>query len=242
VFIAAADEVVSFKELAEAASRSAGGDGRAAVWPLDEARGALGLLADLMSVNMVVSGAKARRILGRAPPRRPATGRVSTRYRSGHAGRVTIKGCVHGMVPPARTAYASLADVRSERRPPHGPFLHESSQWAYHAALLTRLLPHSDLLKESLARLTRSAPSLRARGPRQARTATQREPSRSRQGQPCNATRKKRSRLDATRGARCRVREKSFWERGRLLPVPRGRTAGRRSERRGGAAPFMPFC
>lgn len=67
VFIAAADEVVSFKEVAEATSRAAGGDGRAAAWPLDEARGALGLLADLMTVNVVVSGAKARRTLGWAP-------------------------------------------------------------------------------------------------------------------------------------------------------------------------------
>ncbi len=64
VFIAAADEVVSFKELAEAVSHATGGDGRVASWPLDEARGAIGLLADLMTVNTVVSGAKARRVLG----------------------------------------------------------------------------------------------------------------------------------------------------------------------------------
>ncbi len=67
VFIAAADEVVSFRELAEATSRAAGGDGPVASWPLEEARGALGLLADLMTVNAVVSGAKARRTLGWAP-------------------------------------------------------------------------------------------------------------------------------------------------------------------------------
>ena len=64
VYIAASDEVVSFKELAEAAGRAAGERGHATSWPLDEARAALGLMADLMSVNAVVSGQKARRDLG----------------------------------------------------------------------------------------------------------------------------------------------------------------------------------
>ena len=71
LFIAASDEVVSFKELAEAVRHSHGSRGTSASVPVEEARKAVGLLADLMIMNVVVSGAKARRTLGWAPQGTP---------------------------------------------------------------------------------------------------------------------------------------------------------------------------
>ncbi len=67
VFIGAADEIVTQKAVAEAASRAAGAGGKTVLWPLEEARKAIGFLADIQAMNSVVSNAKARRVLGWNP-------------------------------------------------------------------------------------------------------------------------------------------------------------------------------
>ena len=64
VFIAASDEVVQFRDLA---IRTAGDASKTAPMPRDEAQKMLGLLADLMTMNAMWSGAKARQVLGWQP-------------------------------------------------------------------------------------------------------------------------------------------------------------------------------
>ena len=55
------------KELAEAASRAGGAGGKTSSWPYEEAKKALGFLADIQALTSVVSGAKARKVLGWQP-------------------------------------------------------------------------------------------------------------------------------------------------------------------------------
>lgn len=63
VFIGASDEIVTQKAVAEAASRAAGAGGKTVSWTLEEARKAIGFLADIQAMNGVVSSAKARHML-----------------------------------------------------------------------------------------------------------------------------------------------------------------------------------
>lgn len=57
------------KELAAAASRGAGRDGRIASWPLDQARAALGSYADALVLDQQASGRRAQELLGWQPHR-----------------------------------------------------------------------------------------------------------------------------------------------------------------------------
>lgn len=63
VFLGASDEIVTQKAVAEAASRAAGAGGKTVSWSLEEARKAIGFLADIQAMNSVVSSTKARRVL-----------------------------------------------------------------------------------------------------------------------------------------------------------------------------------
>ena len=63
VFIGASDEIVTQKAVAEAASRAAGAGGKTVSWTLEEARKAIGFLADIQAMNSVVSSAKAQHML-----------------------------------------------------------------------------------------------------------------------------------------------------------------------------------
>lgn len=67
VFIGAGEEVVTQKQVAEAVSRVAGADGNVVSWPYEEALKTMGFFAYIQAFNSVVSGAKARRILGWRP-------------------------------------------------------------------------------------------------------------------------------------------------------------------------------
>ena len=66
LLIAAAGPAARVSEIAERASRAAGGSG-ATAWPLDEARDALGPLADALALDEQASGERARRLLGWTP-------------------------------------------------------------------------------------------------------------------------------------------------------------------------------
>jgi nucleoside-diphosphate-sugar epimerase len=63
VFIGAEEEIVTQKQVAEAASRAGGADGKIVSWPYQEAMKIIGFFAYIQSLNSVVSGAKARRVL-----------------------------------------------------------------------------------------------------------------------------------------------------------------------------------
>jgi nucleoside-diphosphate-sugar epimerase len=58
---------VRVKEVAEAASFAGDGAGRIEAWPLEQARGALGALADALVLDQQVSAEKARKLLGWMP-------------------------------------------------------------------------------------------------------------------------------------------------------------------------------
>jgi nucleoside-diphosphate-sugar epimerase len=60
---------VSIRDIATAASRGAGADGRVLAWPLDEARKALGEYADALALDQQASGERARKTLGWRPHR-----------------------------------------------------------------------------------------------------------------------------------------------------------------------------
>lgn len=63
----ATEPSIRFKEIAEAAGRAAGIDGHAETWPIDAARQVLGPLADALVLDIHMSGAKARHMLGWTP-------------------------------------------------------------------------------------------------------------------------------------------------------------------------------
>lgn len=63
----AAEPAVRFKEIAEAAGRAAGIDGHAESWSVDEARQVLGPRFDAFVLDLRMSGAKARHLLGWVP-------------------------------------------------------------------------------------------------------------------------------------------------------------------------------
>ena len=67
VFIGAAEEIVTQKQVAVAASQAGGAGGKVDSWPYDEAVKVIGFFAYIQSLNSVVSGAKARRVLGWNP-------------------------------------------------------------------------------------------------------------------------------------------------------------------------------
>jgi nucleoside-diphosphate-sugar epimerase len=67
VFIGAEEEIVTQKQVAEAAGRVAGIDVKVVSWPYEEAMKTIGFFAYIQALNSVVSGAKARRVLGWQP-------------------------------------------------------------------------------------------------------------------------------------------------------------------------------
>ncbi|KAF3888159.1 MULTISPECIES: SDR family oxidoreductase [Nostocales] len=67
LFIAADDQVMTLREIAEAASYAAGIPGQIQSWVLEEARNAMGTFADALALDQWVSGAKARNLLGWKP-------------------------------------------------------------------------------------------------------------------------------------------------------------------------------
>lgn len=67
LFIAADRQVITLREIAEAASQAANIPGRLQAWPLDEARLAMGSFADALALDQQVSGEKARTTLGWQP-------------------------------------------------------------------------------------------------------------------------------------------------------------------------------
>ncbi len=67
MYLGATDETMRLRALAEEAARLGGDSVRAEAWPLDEARAAMGPLADALALDQHVSGAKAMRELGWAP-------------------------------------------------------------------------------------------------------------------------------------------------------------------------------
>jgi len=64
-----AADATSFRvrEIAEAASRGAGRDGRTEAWPLEDARRTLGAYADALVLDQLISSDKARTTLGWRP-------------------------------------------------------------------------------------------------------------------------------------------------------------------------------
>jgi hypothetical protein len=56
-------------ELARAADRAAGREGNFELWPLNDARKELGVLADALALDQDISGERARRTLGWTPTR-----------------------------------------------------------------------------------------------------------------------------------------------------------------------------
>ncbi len=67
VFIGAEEEIVTQKQVAEAASRVVGTDVKLVSWPYEEAMKTIGFFAYILALDSVVSGAKARRVLGWQP-------------------------------------------------------------------------------------------------------------------------------------------------------------------------------
>jgi nucleoside-diphosphate-sugar epimerase len=57
------------RDVATAASRGAGANGRTAAWPLEEARAKLGLYADALALDQQASGKRAQELLGWRPYR-----------------------------------------------------------------------------------------------------------------------------------------------------------------------------
>ena len=54
-------------DIAEAASRGAGADGRVKLWPVDEARKAFGPFADALAADTHIKTDRARKLLGWQP-------------------------------------------------------------------------------------------------------------------------------------------------------------------------------
>lgn len=67
VFIGAEEEVVTQKQVAEAVSRASGVDAKLVSLSYDDAMKTMGFLAYIQALNSVVSGAKARHVLGWQP-------------------------------------------------------------------------------------------------------------------------------------------------------------------------------
>jgi nucleoside-diphosphate-sugar epimerase len=69
LYHAASPHAPAMREIAAAASRAAGGDGRTRALDRDEARARLGFLAGMLALNLRVSAARARDELGWRPHR-----------------------------------------------------------------------------------------------------------------------------------------------------------------------------
>ena len=69
VYLGTEGPSIRYRMVAEAACRAAGARGHVAVWPLEQARKALGPLADAVVLDQQFSSAKAKRELGWAPAR-----------------------------------------------------------------------------------------------------------------------------------------------------------------------------
>jgi nucleoside-diphosphate-sugar epimerase len=67
LLLAASGPAVRVQEIAEAAGRTAGAGNRAQAWPVEEARGVIGPVADALVLDQQVSGEKARKLLGWMP-------------------------------------------------------------------------------------------------------------------------------------------------------------------------------
>ncbi|MDW8354455.1 MAG: NAD-dependent epimerase/dehydratase family protein [Bryobacterales bacterium] len=71
IFLAAEGPAYKVREVAEAASRAGGADGRVEAWPLEEARRVLGPVADGLVLDQKLGSTKALRLLGWMPKGRP---------------------------------------------------------------------------------------------------------------------------------------------------------------------------
>ncbi len=67
LLLAVAGLAVAVRDIAEAASRAAGAGGRVRAWPLDEARAAMGPMADALALDQHATAARASRLLGWTP-------------------------------------------------------------------------------------------------------------------------------------------------------------------------------
>ena len=67
LFIAADNQVMPLREIAQFVSQAAGIPGRVQSWPLDEARAAMGAFADALALDQQASGAKAQQVLNWQP-------------------------------------------------------------------------------------------------------------------------------------------------------------------------------
>ncbi len=67
LLLAVAGPAVAVRDIAEAASRAAGADGRVRAWPLEEARQAMGPQADAFALDQHATAARATRLLGWTP-------------------------------------------------------------------------------------------------------------------------------------------------------------------------------
>ncbi len=67
LFIAADDQVMQLREIAQFVSQAAGIPGQVQAWKLDEARAAMGAFADALALDQQVSGAKAKQVLNWSP-------------------------------------------------------------------------------------------------------------------------------------------------------------------------------
>jgi len=67
VFVAAAGPAFRARDVAEAASRAGGAEGRVQLWPIEEARKELGPLADALALDQKIGSTKAGRVLGWIP-------------------------------------------------------------------------------------------------------------------------------------------------------------------------------
>ena len=65
--LAAGERPHRVRDIAEAASRAASGEGRVEAWPLEEARKKLGDYADALALDQRLSAAMARNVLGWEP-------------------------------------------------------------------------------------------------------------------------------------------------------------------------------
>ncbi len=67
MLLAVAGPAVAVADIAAAASRSAGADGRTQAFPLDQARQTMGPLADALALDQHATAARAERLLGWTP-------------------------------------------------------------------------------------------------------------------------------------------------------------------------------
>jgi nucleoside-diphosphate-sugar epimerase len=70
LLLAVSGPSIKVREVAAAASRGAGADGRTSAWPLETARAKLGAYADALVLDQQASGRRAQELLGWRP-RRP---------------------------------------------------------------------------------------------------------------------------------------------------------------------------